>query len=242
MSLSTVYKRKKIAIKCIYSSRKMCLVGMFFFLGWSRRGVRRNGNIKSICSAKIKNKKEQICRDKQLNSVQSFCLWRKRQTEVKKVRKSVFGGLFLCVKSCLFPFKCICNETCIRELHPWRNWQFCCCFWSWFKKLKSTQNKLFSVRLLTFHQYKILRSIIIKEKNLPNTSFLTFFSEIFMSFKKHIMKIKNGNVSACIARSDFILFFFFFLQGADEQHSALFMIRTSTSVRVLRCSHFALTY
>lgn len=31
MSLSTVYKRKKIAIKCIYSSRKMCLVTMFVF-------------------------------------------------------------------------------------------------------------------------------------------------------------------------------------------------------------------
>lgn len=43
MSLSTVYKRKKIAIKCIYSSRKMCLVT--FFLVEAEGDVKRIGNI-----------------------------------------------------------------------------------------------------------------------------------------------------------------------------------------------------
>lgn len=38
MSLSTVYKRKEIAIKCIYSSRKMCLVTMLFFFLVEARG------------------------------------------------------------------------------------------------------------------------------------------------------------------------------------------------------------
>lgn len=53
MSLSTVYKRKKIAIKCIYSSRKMCLVTMllFFFLVEADGDVRRNGNVAFLCAA-----------------------------------------------------------------------------------------------------------------------------------------------------------------------------------------------
>lgn len=50
MSLSTVYKRKKIAIKCIYSSRKMCLVTMFFLVE-AEGDVKRNGNIALLCSA-----------------------------------------------------------------------------------------------------------------------------------------------------------------------------------------------
>lgn len=52
MSLSTVYKRKKIAIKCIYSSRKMCLVTSFFVFLLEAGDVKRNGNIALLCAAK----------------------------------------------------------------------------------------------------------------------------------------------------------------------------------------------
>lgn len=69
MSLSTVYKRKKIAIKCIYSSRKMCLVTMFVFFSWSRGDVKRNGNIALLCAA-LQKKKNKIPPNKWLNLVQ----------------------------------------------------------------------------------------------------------------------------------------------------------------------------
>lgn len=52
MSLSTVYKRKKIAIKCIYSPRKMCLVTSFFVFLLEAGDVKRNGNITLLCAAK----------------------------------------------------------------------------------------------------------------------------------------------------------------------------------------------
>lgn len=52
MSLSTVYKRKKIAIKCIYSPRKMCLVTSFFVFLLEAGDVKRNGNIALLCAAK----------------------------------------------------------------------------------------------------------------------------------------------------------------------------------------------
>lgn len=52
MSLSTVYKRKKIAIKCIYSSKKMCLVTSFFVFLVEAGDVKRNGNIALLCAAK----------------------------------------------------------------------------------------------------------------------------------------------------------------------------------------------
>lgn len=52
MSLSTVYKRKKIAIKCIYSPRKMCLVTSFFVFVLEAGDVKRNGNIALLCAAK----------------------------------------------------------------------------------------------------------------------------------------------------------------------------------------------
>lgn len=55
MSLSTVYKRKKIAIKCIYSSRKMCLVTSFFVFYLKQGMLREMGTLH--CSALQKHNK-----------------------------------------------------------------------------------------------------------------------------------------------------------------------------------------
>lgn len=70
MSLSTVYKRKKIAIKCIYSSRKMCLVNMlfFFFLVEVEGGVKGNGDIALLCAALLKKEQNPSKQVTELNS------------------------------------------------------------------------------------------------------------------------------------------------------------------------------